>query len=796
MRCTHTSLLLLVLVVMISLTTGATSAPLTLVSPTGTPSPRSMSAAPLPDDATLRKDRFQQFRKEHPEAAWPHWFADDHTLAWTAIGLNGGGVEALINTDGTFSSNRNNFGVSFWLRDTSTGEFLIPQPASVVQSLQDGHLPLVTTTWETDKVTLRTTLFTASSGTNPISANRADDATLLVRATLSGRGATRPWTLYLAVRPFDPAGGVASLQTVSASKTSVTTNGALALVAFRDATRSGASDESAVDVSVGARVGNVPAPPRATSARGMAEGVLAYDVVVGGSQTQTFDFALPLRTVVPSTISMQHMRRMDVGLLQQRVAEAWIHTLHSVELSIPDSNVTNAWYASLAYMLMTRQNDQLSSGPLSERAFWIRDAAYITQALSRAGQIDVTRNVVQRLAQTQFASGRFPPIIEADGKPRQPVKTEWDTQGQAITAFVEYARQSGDMAFLRGVYPRMIAAARYQQAQLIESRSERFRGTPSYGILPAGESAEDLYDADWHHYWDDFWALAGYQEAAEAADILGQSNDEHWLTEELDTLRRDLLASVSLTRAPDGRSFIPNGPEDRTSTAMARSATPALWPVMVMDPSNEVVQYSFEMYYQHAIKPYAGAYQHYNGHYWPYAGISLAHAYYRLGRIDRTTEMLDWALTHQTAPHMYAWAEVVHPDTGRFALGDMPHTWMAAEMVLLISDILARPVNDHIEIGPFPDTWLPIDGTMTLRNGVSTLGPVSYTLTRSHDGHSATLTLDGTGPAGGFRLALTPSLVAKGYAVDGGAVIEPNAAGVMAIPGTAHTVMIQVTPKS
>jgi len=58
------------------------------------------------------------------------------------------------------------------------------------------------------------------------------------------------------------------------------------------------------------------------------------------------------------------------------------------------------------------------------------------------------------------------------------------------------------------------------------------------------------------------------------------------------------------------------------------------------------------------------------------------------------------------------------------------------------------------------------------------------------------LTLDGTRPAGGFRLALTPSLVAKGYAVDGGAVLEPNAAGVMAIPGTAHTVTIQVTPKS
>src|SRR5579884_656107 len=56
-----------------------------------------------------------QIRAAHPDAAWPHWLADNQR-AWGVVGLNGGGVEGLVATDGTYSPTGNRLGISFWLR--------------------------------------------------------------------------------------------------------------------------------------------------------------------------------------------------------------------------------------------------------------------------------------------------------------------------------------------------------------------------------------------------------------------------------------------------------------------------------------------------------------------------------------------------------------------------------------------------------------------------------------------------------------------------------------------------------
>ena len=60
------------------------------------------------------------------------------------------------------------------------------------------------------------------------------------------------------------------------------------------------------------------------------------------------------------------------------------------------------------------------------------------------------------------------------------------------------------VALLRALYPSLRRAAEFQRQLLTATRIEALRPTPFYGLLPAGESAEDLYSADWHHYWDDF----------------------------------------------------------------------------------------------------------------------------------------------------------------------------------------------------------------------------------------------------------------------------------------------------
>jgi hypothetical protein len=156
-----------------------------------------------------------------------------------------------------------------------------------------------------------------------------------------------------------------------------------------------------------------------------------------------------------------------------------------------------------------------------------------------------------------------------------------------------------------------------------------------------------------------------------------------------------------------------------------------------------------------------------------------------------TEQILEWALSHQTAPNLYAWAEIVRPETSTFSLGDMPHSWMAAELVLLIRDMLAREDGQRIAIGPFPVRWLPAGGAMAISDFPTALGSQSYRIARSADGSTIQLTLTGAPPPGGYAFRPPESLAAQTYAVDGGPSKDATGYAIQ-IPATAHTVTVAV----
>jgi len=266
------------------------------------------------------------------------------------------------------------------------------------------------------------------------------------------------------------------------------------------------------------------------------------------------------------------------------------------------------------------------------------------------------------------------------------------------------------------------------------------------------------------------------------------------LTGDEQALRSATIASVNSSLPPDKRAVISNGPEDRSTTAMARSGTPSIWPVEVLNPGSELVQHSFDTYYIWDIKPYGGAYQHYNGHYWPFAGMSLAHAFYRLGMMAHTEQILEWTLSHQTAPNLYAWADIVDPTTSSLALGDMPHNWMAAEMILLIRDMLVREAGQAIAIGPMPEGWLPPGGTVSISDFPTALGSQSYRLTRSADGVTLHLTFSGSPPPGGYVFQVSDALAAQSYAIDGGPM-QGATSDTITLPAGARSVTVRVATR-
>jgi hypothetical protein len=706
-------------------------------------------------------------------------------IGWTAVGLDGGGVEGIVGRDGTFAPIATGPGVSLWLKDNRTGAVQIPEPGAVTQSLADGHLPLVTSRWSAGAATLSWTIFARSTGSRPLDLGPGDVPVGIEVVTLDGGANGGSWTMYALVGPDNPA-APASLQRVDVVGNAIWADGLLRLEASRQPDLSGTLDlarERPADALAGPNAG----PLDTASADGRGAAYVGYEIRLRPGQQFQVAFLSPLKPI--DVVGEASLKGFNPATPPGPVAQAWQERLDRVRVSLPDRQVQDAYYASLAYLLMARGPDTLFSGPTSEQAVWVRDVAYTGYALTATGYGADVAPVLRLLLSSQLPSGQQPPIVEANGQPREPLKTEWDAPGELIAAVSTYAQVAHDDAFLRASYPHLRAAAEFLRRQLRASRAPALLGTPEYGILPAGESAEDLYSADWHHYWDDFWALAGFQAGAQAARELGYPDDAAWMSAEEATLRTDLLASVATTPSADAKPFIPNGPEDTHSTAMSRSGTPAVWPYLVLDPRSALVQHSFQAYYDWTVRPYGGAYNHYGSNDWPYAGLSLAHAFYRLGMVDQTFQMLQWALDHQTAPNLYAWCEAVDPHAFAYRSGDCPHSWMAAEVILLVRDILVREDGSRLDLGPFPAAWLPPGGTIAVRGFPTRFGSASYTMSRSADGRRVDLTLGGDGAPDGYAISLPGSLRLGGAIVDGRPLALAGSSEVDLPRGAHHAVL-------
>ena len=145
---------------------------------------------------------------------------------------------------------------------------------------------------------------------------------------------------------------------------------------------------------------------------------------------------------------------------------------------------------------------------------------------------------------------------------------------------------------------------------------------------------------------------------------------------------------------------------------------------------------------------------HNSGNYWIYGGLGLAHAQMLLGEAGRAAEMAQWVIDHQTAPGTFAWAEAVRPDNLRFAGGDMPHSWAAAEFVLYLRDALVREDGDRLVLADaVPAPWMQDGQRVEIHGAPTHFGAAGYTLVSHQREGYWDLTIDeGTAAPGGYVL--------------------------------------------
>lgn len=470
-----------------------------------------------------------------------------------------------------------------------------------------------------------------------------------------------------------------------------------------------------------------------------------------------------------SGLSAASLQAIDFASARDQTLGYWDAKLGSIRLSLPDSRYSDAYYASLANLLMARNGDWLLPGPSIHRRFWYRDATYLSLALLEAGRADIVVPVLEKMKGGQLKSGEFPPVLDVDGRPSSQ-QHQWDAQGEAIFALANYYRWTDDIAWLRQAYPTIRSAA-------VFLRDLRRRHGD---ILPPSESAEDLGPADWHHYWDDYWAVAGLQQASFVATTLGEQNDALWMTTEEAALRSGIAKSIQEVQRAKGIDYVPNGPEDTDSSAMARGTTPAIWPAGPYDAADPLLRRSFEVYYDRWIAPNDGAYRHYAGAFWPFAGLQLAHVYLILDMPAKVQAILDWTLAHETFPGLGVWADSVSASTNRLVDGDMPHAWFAAEFTLLLHDMLIRADSGRLDIASYlPPSWYDDGQRVAVSDLPTQYGPASFELVSHASAGYWDLSLEGSAsPPAGFRWKIPSSFAVQRVVVDGQNWTEYDSGGI------------------
>lgn len=649
---------------------------------------------------------------------------------WTLVGVDGGGDHsALISEDGAIESGQGGFSVEPFVEDG--GRLVSWADVEVSQSLRDGYLPVPTVRWRHSSWTLDVTA--AATGTRASSQ-------LLARYELKNlTGASRKLKLALAVRPFqvnaprqflNTPGGFSAINDLAWDGKALTINGEATVYPLeRPASVALASfDAGLLPGGAGAATSSSTIVRTAHDDTGMASAALTYEITLPPHGSVVLGAVLPMAGG-PKAPTPEGAHATWLTREQEKVSNQWRARLNQVTLRMPPAgqHMADTLRSSLAHILMTREGAALQPGTRSYRRSWIRDGAMMSEALLRLGQSPIAADYLRWYAPYQFDNGKVPCCVDRRGADPVP---ENDSHGQLIFLAAELYRYTQDKTALAAAWPRMDAAARYMETLRQSERTAANQAPerrPFFGLMPASISHEGYSEKPMHSYWDDFWALRGYKDAADMAAILGDSVAAQRLSAQRDEFRRDLYASLAASTAAHKVNYLPGAAElgdfDPTSSTIALTPGGELHQ---LPPA--LLQATYEKYWDFFRERRDGgkAWEDYT----PYELRNVS-AFIRLGWRERAAELLDYFYADQRPAAWNQWAEVVGRDARqpRF-LGDMPHGWISSDYIRAALDSFAyERESDHaLLLGEgIPGAWLQGDG-IGLHGLRTPYGPLSYTL--------------------------------------------------------------------
>lgn len=713
-----------------------------------------LELADVADGSTLTRF-LQRSARDLRRGTLPRGFHGEQSY-WTLVGVDGGAHSALIGEDGAIELARGDVSIEPFLLDDD-GRIISWADVTTSQSLADGYLPLPRVGWRWNDISLYIDAFANGD---------SKDAQLQARYTLRNEGTqTRRVRLVLALRPFQvnpptqflsTPGGVAPLREAgwAPQARQLLVDGKVRVHALMEPVAAFASDSARGFAET--RFGEAPLPSAvwAGDPDGLASAALLYEVELAAGSETAVGLVAPLigaLTLPPDA----GQSAAEAWLQQQYQASAaqWRARLDRVELVVPAQGqaLADSVRSSLAHILLSRDGPMLRPGTRSYARSWIRDGAMIAEGLLRLGDITVAREYLEWYAPYQFKNGKVPCCVDARGSDPVP---ENDSHGELVHLAALVWRYGGDTAALRKYWPNVQAAVRYMDTLRTSERTAANR-TPErqafFGMMPASISHEGYSAKPMHSYWDNFWALTGYKDAAAIAGALGYAREAQTISAARDEFRSDLHASLRVATARHGIGFLPGcaelGDFDPTSTTIALS--PAGEQASL---PQELLRNTFERYWTE----FAARRDDRRGwkDYTPYEWRNVS-ALVRLGQRERAWAVAEYFLANRRPLPWNQWAEVVGrlPREPRF-IGDMPHAWVSSDFIRAALDLFAYERYEHqalVVAAGVPAAWF--DGKGIAIRGLRTpYGTLSYALWRDRVGLKLTIEGDGLAPPGGVVL--------------------------------------------
>lgn len=628
----------------------------------------------------LRPDAFSEPPNEFihavvadfPRGWFPRYWYREQSY-WTPIGSPEGKRRALINEEGLVEVDEAGFSLEPFL--CIGGKFITWADAEIHLSFPEDGSPLPTVVWSVAGVTLTVLPWVEGCGDHLVlcvAYRMAVDPDFEGAVKLSV--AVRPYQVNPPWQAFRNLGGRSPIHHINSDEGGFTVGGRRVSANKNSMAHGAAAFEEGGVVDFLSK-DQIPSRTVVEDALGLA------------SAAMTWEAKSPLTEIILTVPFFQPVN-IEVEEGWENNYARWKSVLSAVEWQVPTSakDAFACFRTAAAHILINRDGPAIQPGPRRYTRSWIRDCVIMGSALAKAGLPHALREFLTWFVQFQRDSGEIPCVVDRDGVDDL---VEHDSHGQFLWGLREVFRDDGDASFIESMRGPAFLAAEHLIALREERMTEKYRmpeHQECFGLLPESASHEGYLAHPVHSYWDDFWGITGLEAAADLAEVLGDNlTAERW-HKVAKTFCDDVLRSIEKVIESRELDYIPGSVEwadfDPTATANA---------IAMLDFADALPQHALN---QMMVKYLDGFHRKRSGqmiwkNYSAYE-IRIIGALVRMGQRDKAHELLNFFLSDRRPVKWNQWPEITWRDPRAPGhLGDIPHTWIAAEYLLALASMVA-----------------------------------------------------------------------------------------------------------